>query len=206
MRTGQTRTSEPGGTVGGRARREQIEGAAAAVLAEVGYAAASIGRIADRAGVSKGVVTYHFASKDDLLRRMALRVLQECSTHIEAHAADANGPTERMRAELAAELWFFSTRRVEFRALSEVLANHRDPSFARAFEDVADAETATLAQLLVAGQQAGTLREFDAEEVAHLIQSAKNGVLARWAEDESVDLVAATASLLDFVEHAVLAR
>lgn len=175
------------------------------MLGEVGYAAASIGRIAERAGVSKGVVTYHFASKDDLLRQMALRFLRECSAHIAARVANASGPMERLRAELAAELEFFSTRRTEFRALSEVLANHRDPLFARAFEDVADAETESLSRLLQLGQRAGTLRTFDAEEVAHLIHSAKNGMLARWAEDERVDLVASTSSLIDFVEHAVIA-
>lgn len=63
-------------------RRTRIVDAAYHVLAEQGYAAASIKTIARAAGVAPGLVHYYFASKDDLLievlrsvargRRMAL--------------------------------------------------------------------------------------------------------------------------------------
>lgn len=191
--------------MGGRARREQIERAAAEVLADVGYAAASVARIAQQAEVSKGVVTYHFRSKDELMRRVALRLFQECAAHIEAAGRAALTPADRLRARLSAELEFFGARRVELRAMSEVMANHRDVGFARAFEEVFDAEAVELSELLAQGQALGQFRPFDVVEVAHLVGAAKNGVLDRWAVDERLDLAAASETLLDFVENAVRA-
>ena len=54
-------------------RREVIERAATAVFAEHGYAGASIDEIAARSGVSAPVVYDHFASKEDLYRRLLER-------------------------------------------------------------------------------------------------------------------------------------
>lgn len=199
-------SSGPRDTVGGRARREQIEQAAAEVLADVGYAAASVGRIAEHAGVSKGVITYHFPSKDQLLRRVALRLFEDSAAHVAAVAADATTPADRLRARITGELGFFSSRRVEFRAMSEVMANHRDPDFHRAFADASAAEVETLADLLAEGQAAGQFRRFEVGEVAHAISAATYGVLDRWADDEAVDLGVAAEALWDFIAHAVAAR
>ena len=54
-------------------RREVIERAATEVFAQHGYAAASIDEIAARSGVSAPVVYDHFASKEDLYRRLLER-------------------------------------------------------------------------------------------------------------------------------------
>jgi AcrR family transcriptional regulator len=54
-------------------RREVIERAATEVFAEHGYASASIDEIAARSGVSAPVVYDHFASKEDLYRRLLER-------------------------------------------------------------------------------------------------------------------------------------
>jgi AcrR family transcriptional regulator len=205
VRTREDAAGKGRGTVGGRARRTEIERAAAEVLSEVGYAAASVGRIAQRAGVSKGVITYHFASKDEILRRVALTLFEDCVMHITASVSDEMSPEVRLRAQLSAELEFFSSRRVEFRAMVEVVSNHREPGFIQAFENVSTDETETLADLLRQGQDRGQFRAFDVIETAHLIDASKHGTLDRWASDETFDLVPMTATMLDFIEHAVRA-
>src|SRR5215470_5894385 len=49
-------------------RRAQIVTAAIEVIADVGFAKASFSRIAKHAGLSStGMISYHFAGKDDLL-------------------------------------------------------------------------------------------------------------------------------------------
>ena len=51
-----------------RKRREQLIDCMIDAVVERGFQGASVGReVAQRAGVSKGVVTYHFAAKDDLI-------------------------------------------------------------------------------------------------------------------------------------------
>jgi AcrR family transcriptional regulator len=54
-------------------RRDVIERAATEVFAQHGYGAASIDEIAARSGVSAPVVYDHFASKEDLYRRLLER-------------------------------------------------------------------------------------------------------------------------------------
>ncbi|WP_338106680.1 TetR/AcrR family transcriptional regulator [Psychrobacillus psychrodurans] len=50
-----------------KARRNQIVECAIETIAEIGYAQASLGQIAKRAKISKGVISYHFANKEELL-------------------------------------------------------------------------------------------------------------------------------------------
>jgi AcrR family transcriptional regulator len=59
------------------ARRELIEQAATEIFAEHGYQGASIDEIARRAGVSAPVVYDHFASKEELHRRLLERQRDE---------------------------------------------------------------------------------------------------------------------------------
>src|SRR5271156_819647 len=56
------------------ARRAQIVDCAVAAIADLGFAQASLARIAKRAGVSTGVILYYFASKDDLIRDVVAHV------------------------------------------------------------------------------------------------------------------------------------
>jgi len=55
--------------------RDKIIEAAVQVFAEKGYSGASIEEIAERAGVSKGLVFWYFKSKKNLVREIALNVL-----------------------------------------------------------------------------------------------------------------------------------
>ncbi len=58
-------------------RRQQILHAFAKVLADHGYAGATIAAIADRASLSPGLLHYHFKSKDELLRALTERLMAD---------------------------------------------------------------------------------------------------------------------------------
>ncbi|MER7244474.1 helix-turn-helix domain-containing protein [Kribbella sp. NPDC000426] len=61
------------------------------MVADLGYAATSLGRIADRAGITKAGVLYHFPSKQALVEAAHARVLSELVEAV-ASAVDAAGP------------------------------------------------------------------------------------------------------------------
>ena len=64
--------------------REQVLQAAVDTLAAKGYARTSVGDIAERAGMSKGSVHYHFESKDDLLTHVLHHCLERIGAPVRA--------------------------------------------------------------------------------------------------------------------------
>lgn len=199
--------NSPGGQGEGsfieRARRAQIVDAAARVVARDGYASASLARIAEDAGISKGVVTYHFTGKDEILRMVATRCFERAWQHMEGRIDEQRSAATRVRAWVGAELEFFGAHRTEFLAMSEVVVNHRAPDGSHAFADELDEEVDALAEILAHGQRDGEFRDFDARSVANIILRCLDGVLGSWALDPSVDLRAQSAALLDFIDHAI---
>ena len=80
------------------ARREVIEAAATEVFAERGYHGASIDEIARRSGVSAPVVYDHFASKQDLHRRLLERHTDDLLDLWREHLPGDAPAAERSRA------------------------------------------------------------------------------------------------------------
>jgi AcrR family transcriptional regulator len=58
--------------------RETIVDAAMAVVRDQGVAKLTLDEAAREAGISKGGVLYHFKSKDDLIRGMVQRLIDQC--------------------------------------------------------------------------------------------------------------------------------
>lgn len=56
--------------------------AAIETIAEVGYARASLARIADRLGISRGLISYHFADKDELIAQVVTEVVEQGKTYM----------------------------------------------------------------------------------------------------------------------------
>lgn len=65
-----------------RERRAQIIAATITLVAERGYAEASLSQIARAAGVAKGTVVYHFTTKDAVLDAAHQHVLTSLVTHV----------------------------------------------------------------------------------------------------------------------------
>lgn len=185
------------------ARRAQVVAAAARTVAEVGYANASLARIAERAGISKSVISYHFAGKDELMTLVATEFFQEAWEHMEPLIAAEETAVGQVRAWVGSQLEYFARHRTRFLAMIDVVASHRGPDGSRPFAEAEDEEVEGLTEILRAGQQAGELRDFDPRAVATIIIRCTEGVLGSWAIDDRVDLTAQAQTLLDFIDHAI---
>ena len=86
-------------------RREALIAATQALVAEGGPRAATVRSIADRAGVTPGLIRHYFRSKDDLTRA-AYRALIDGMTDRGSDALEGVGadPAERLAAFVAASL------------------------------------------------------------------------------------------------------
>lgn len=115
-------------TVTESVRRAQIVSAAIEVIAEVGYAGASFTRIARRAGLSStGMISYHFAGKDDLLAACTTEIERVTREFMEPRLAVVEGSAARLRAYIEANVELVARHTSEVRALLDILGNARTP-------------------------------------------------------------------------------
>jgi len=175
-------------------------------LAELGFARASVAEVARRAGVSKGVVTYHFAAKDDLIRAVIADVLGSMAGHMEARllaAEPVKFPEQFLAAYITAWVEFYRTHAREVLALVRIYNGFRDesgrpnPAFGARADDVAMVE-----RMLRLGQDKGSLGAFDARVTAAFVKAALDDLLVQYADDPGLDLEAYGAELVRLLERA----
>src|ERR1700746_1255755 len=86
------------------ARRAQIVAAAIDTIAELGYGQASLARIAETAGTSKGGIIYHFGAKDELIRELVAELVARGVAYMEPHIEAAPGGAGKLRAYIESNL------------------------------------------------------------------------------------------------------
>ena len=84
------------------ARRAQIIQCAADVIAESGYARATMAEIAKRARIAKSVISYHFADKNDLIQEVIRTSVETYTQFLESRMAAESTAPGKIRAYLAA--------------------------------------------------------------------------------------------------------
>jgi AcrR family transcriptional regulator len=85
-------------------RRQQLIDSTIAVLARKGYAGLTVADVAKEAGLSAGIVIFHFNSKDELLAAVLGALAAEYRTHWEASMTAAGAKAgERLKALLLSD-------------------------------------------------------------------------------------------------------
>jgi AcrR family transcriptional regulator len=169
-----------------KARRAQIVEAAIDTVAEVGYANASLARIALRLGISKGVISYHFAGKDDLIAEIVTQVLQQARTYMQPRIeAQTTGPG-MLRAYIESNLEFIRDNPNQLRAIVEIVrATFAGAAAARPVSGNRDAAVPILADLLMRFQADGDFRgDFDPRSMAMAIRASIDVAPSRLIDPE----------------------
>jgi TetR/AcrR family transcriptional regulator, fatty acid metabolism regulator protein len=172
------------------ARRAQIVDAAIDAIAELGYAQASLARIAERIGISKGVIGYHFDGKDDLLAEVVAEVLARAEEYMRPRLSAESTGAGMLRAYIESNVAFMSAYRNHVLAIVEIARNARRNEGRSSFDPaVLAAGTAALAQLLARFQGTGEFRaDFDPLIMAMAIRAAIDAVPRRLADDPDLDV------------------
>jgi AcrR family transcriptional regulator len=160
-------------------RRERILEAATEVFAERGYADASMGEIAARAGVVASVIYDHFSSK----RELHIELLEiHGAALIERSIAEVGGDTseELLRASIEAFYRFVEQDPFVWRFLFREPPS--DPEIAAAHRAIHDRATAGIAGLIEANSPDGANQLFGAP------RARASWMLARAAQAATEDL------------------
>jgi AcrR family transcriptional regulator len=180
-------TDDDGRSFVSSARRAQIVDAAIGTVAEVGYANASLSRIAARLGISKGVISYHFAGKEDLIAEIVSQVLQRARAYMQPRIeAQTTGP-EMLRTYIESNLEFMRDNPNQISAVVEIvraaIAGATSPFSGRRDAANRDAGVNILAELLRRFQAASELRaDFDPNAMAIAIRAVIDAAPGRLAD------------------------
>lgn len=188
-------TNDPSGqkalSFTGTARRAQIVTAAVETIAEVGYAQASLARIAERIGISKGVIVYHFAGKEELEQAVIADVLAKVAAYMQPRVSTESTGLGILRAAILSNLAFMGENRDAIVAFFEIAVHTRgargsaNPAVATIVRQGVSAWT----EFLSSFQEKGEFRsDFDPAVMATAIRAAIDSVPPRLAADPGFDV------------------
>jgi AcrR family transcriptional regulator len=188
-----------------QARREQIVNAAIVVLAREGYAKTTFARIADQAGISPGLITYHFGTRDELFAAIGQTIDQRLDAAMAGRAEGAPGYVEALQLMIVGFVAYCAEHADDMLALSQlrrgaVSAGRRDAGREEREKGVAE-----LVQMFVEGQQHGAYRRFDPRTMAVTLMTAM-GATPDELHRTGVDPEVHGAELADLFAYAVAAR
>jgi AcrR family transcriptional regulator len=157
-------------------RRAQIVAAAIEVIADVGYAKASFSRIAKQAGLSStGMISYHFAGKDDLLAACVTEIERVTGAFMQPRIDAADGHVAQLREYVEANIALVGEHSAAVRALIDMVKH------AGAQSPAVNSRLAVFEEHFRTGQAAGAFRPFDPHTVAIALTSGLDAVVATTA-------------------------
>ncbi|OOC53920.1 MULTISPECIES: TetR/AcrR family transcriptional regulator [Nocardiopsis] len=188
------------------ARRAQIIAAAIGTIAEVGYPNASLARIARTAGISKGVISYHFAGKDELMDQVVTNVYTEITESVVPGVLEQASAADMLRAHVRGVAEYALANPERMTTLKQIFTHARkadgSPRYGAA---ESDALYESLEGLYRGGQESGELRDFDVRVMAVTQQSAIDTMFAYWDAHPGHDLMAHARELGELLVRATRA-
>ncbi|HEU5144413.1 MAG TPA: TetR/AcrR family transcriptional regulator [Dermatophilaceae bacterium] len=189
-----------------RRRRHEILRAAAELFQETGFHSATMHAVAERAGISVGLIYQYFGNKEDLLQAVIVDILGDfrdlVAPRLEAAGPD---PEARLRQGYAALVEVIDEKRE-----ATVLAYRESKTLSvegRTEVKKLEVETAgPFREAIVDGIRSGVFREVDADLVVHdLILTAHGWALKHWRLTDWLDRDTYIERQLDLVLAAIRA-
>ncbi len=184
-----------------RARRSQIIGATAGCIAKHGFSASSLAMIAREAGVSKGVILYHFGNKDTLIEELLKHVYALADVEVGTAVRAETTPKGLLDVYISESFAFINARRDYVIALLLILADGHTAS--RIVDGAYHSSTEDIKNILEYGQLEGVFRAFDAGEVAKMIRTLIDVASYTLRDNPSADLSAYAREARAFIQAAI---
>ena len=179
--------------------------AAIDTIAERGYGQASLARIAEAAGTSKGVIIYHFGGKDELIRELAAELVARGAAYMRPRIEAEQTGMGMLRAYIESNLAFMAENRNHVVATVEIALNARAADGSRLFSwAFQDRSVASARELLVHFQRTGEFRAgFDPLVMARAIRAGIDNVASLLVADPGLDIAHHARELADLFVRAV---
>jgi len=179
------------------ARQTQIVECAIETIASLGFAQASLAQIAKRAGISTGVISYHFKNKETLIRHVIEKVYSSGDSYIRPLIQSATSARDMLSVYLESNIAFMSTHKTYMLALLEIWSGIRPEEGKESFVfNLQEAAIYDLEQILQFGQKNGEFRTFSPRVMAITIRQAIDALPPQMMMNPELDLDAYAQELI----------
>jgi TetR/AcrR family transcriptional regulator, fatty acid metabolism regulator protein len=192
------------------ARRAQMIEAAIHVVAQNGFASASVSEIAARAQVSRGLVSYHFADKHQLVALIVEKIYATAAEVMLPAVAAAQGARAKLVAYTRSNGEFIIRYPHYAAAQLEIWTSYRSSDGRRLDQLIADAgpppkelEGLNPAHLLAVGIDAAELRAVPVASTAVALRQAIDGAVLCVSRDPSFDVSGYLDDVIDLFDRAL---
>jgi len=187
------------------ARRRQIVETAIQTIAKEGFSQASLAEIARKAGISKGVISYHFDGKEALIEEILRSLLREPAEFIKKSVGQYESALEQLRAYVDANFDFMSSHRDNYVALVDLWGRRGSSDGGHFNAEAYEPSRHYIAHILEAGIDRGEFRPLPVLTAASVIQAAIDGVMLQWVFDErAIDFEDSRSEVLDMITRYVV--
>ena len=177
-----------------QARRAQLIDVTTRVIAEHGYAGASLSRIAEAAGITKAAVLYHFRSKDAVVRAAYEHALADLVDHV-GGAVEAAGVEEAPAAYVRSMVGYLRDHPHHTRVVVEALSHDGGERHSRE-------RWGPLADLMGAARRARGLRtNLDLRTAALVVGGGIDAIIAEHLDHPDYDPATAAELLVTMLRR-----
>ncbi len=185
------------------ARRAQIIECTIETIATLGYTQASLAKIAKRAGISKGVIAYHFTNKEELIEQVVTEIYTAAVQAVTPQIAAQPTVTPMLQAYIRSAVEYIGTHRMQMMALIEIMLNFRTADGKLRYGGATEEWVlAALETLLRKGQQEGEFRTFDLRVMAVTIRRAIDAIPPLFAANPNLDVESYARELVTLFDRA----
>ncbi len=184
------------------ARRKQILYIALEKIAAEGFQNTTIHEIANQAGISKGVIYYHFKGKQELIASIWTALIDELFEYRKKRVETQKTARDKLIVYVETNFRFLTNNLNKFATLWRLGIDFgSDPSRSNPWSYAGNERCFEyLSGILVEGQKSGEFRKFSPEIIAPIIQAAIDGLMIQWVSTPDLyDLEACRKMLLEII-------
>jgi len=158
------------------------------VLAECGLKQMTLRRVAERAGVNKGLLLYYFGTKEDLILSTMRWVLARVGHRIQAAVSQAGSAEDKVRATIDAIFVDPRANRdfylVYLDLVGTAARQRRFQELSATFRNIVDA---VYAHIIEEGVREGAFRVRDVQEAASVVRAVVDGFFLQWLHEPDLE-------------------
>ena len=170
-------------------RKEQIINATIELIMDLGFSNFSVGKVANKLNVSKGVITYHFPTKDSLLQSVVMNYYEEAAIYMEQHIRVDKNAIDTLNSYIESCLYFAKEKKEKTIAIVDIILNSRTQEGEILFKGEDNSIYEPLIEIFKYGQEIEKIfRDFSLEIMSRSVRSVIDSISLAIAKDEIKDV------------------